>query len=509
MILILTPNHCLESSVFETMISPYTKNIQSIIYVEHPILFGFRSKQEGGEMHYHPYKWMLLLSAGKYFFDHTITPYAKSNKIPTTYVEFTPSWTKKFGKTPLLCIDPDDFGVLGDLSGRTSGDITVIPSPIFLGDAPEHEGRPRKRLHQTSYYIELRKKYNIMMESNDTPLLKKWTFDTENRKPLPKDIKIPSTSFPQSSPERDKYMKYAISIIQKYKKYVLGYFSGKLEDFWCPITPTEARHFLNEFMRERLLYFGPYQDAISCDMEYPFLFHSGISSSLNIGLLLPLDVIHKATSYLTPKNTNIASIEGFVRQVLGWREFSRYVYRKHGKWLRKQNYWSNRTHLNKHWYQGTTQIQPIDDAIHTAQKYGYLHHILRLMVIANVMTIGTIYPTDIYRWFMEFFVDSWDWVMIFNVYSMATYSDGGNFSTKAYISTSNYTMVRATYSSTFPGSNIWDALYWTFIGKNVHKMNKMGRFGPMQKYHYERKSLEEKIEWETTIQKWKRYMYRN
>ena len=165
--------------------------------------------------------------------------------------------------------------------------------------------------------------------------------------------------------------------------------------------------------------------------EY-FLFHNALSSSINIGLLTPDLVVERALHHAQEKNISLNSLEGFIRQVIGWREFIRGIYREDSETQVQKNYWEHDKQLTDSWYSGETGILPLDDCIIGAHKTGYSHHIPRLIVICNLMTLSGVSPHQIYKWFMEMYIDSTEWVMIPNVYGMATFSDGGLMSTKPY-----------------------------------------------------------------------------
>ena len=190
---------------------------------------------------------------------------------------------------------------------------------------------------------------------------------------------------------------------------------------------------------------------------------------LNIGLLTPQEVIDRVVEFRKahPSKIPMAAYEGFIRQVIGWREYQRYIYVTIGPKIRKMNHFGNKRRLTQAWYDGTTGIQPVDDAIKMGFRDGYLHHILRLMVVGNFMNLVGIHPDEAYRWFMEFALDAYDWVMIGNVYSMAMWADGGMTMRKPYISSSKYILDMSNYSakgSKWPKK--WDAVYHHFIDRN-------------------------------------------
>ena len=186
---------------------------------------------------------------------------------------------------------------------------------------------------------------------------------------------------------------------------------------------------------------------------------------INSGLLTPSYVVNELNDYATKKNIPINSYEGIIRQIIGWREFIRGVYVSKGNIERTKNYWGFTKKMPDSFYTASTGIKPVDDSINKVNDNAYLHHIERLMVIGNFMFLCDINPDDVYKWFMELFIDSYDWVMVPNVYGMSQFADGGLMSTKPYISSSNYIMKMSDYKKG-EWQKIWDGLYWRFIHKN-------------------------------------------
>ena len=185
-----------------------------------------------------------------------------------------------------------------------------------------------------------------------------------------------------------------------------------------------------------------------------------------MGLLTPDEVIQKALDIAKLNSIPINSLEGFIRQIIGWREFIRGIYHYKGKEEQNSNFWKHDRKLTTDWYEGTTGITPLDDAIKDCIKYGYTHHIPRLMIICNIMNLSKIDPNEIYKWFMEMFVDSSDWVMVPNVYGMGTFADGGIFATKPYSCGSNYILKMSNYKKD-EWCDIVDGLYWMFMNDNI------------------------------------------
>ena len=200
---------------------------------------------------------------------------------------------------------------------------------------------------------------------------------------------------------------------------------------------------LSEFFIEKFRMYGDFQDAIVSDK--PFLFHSIISPSLNLGLITPKEMVDKAIVFSKDNYININSLEGLIRQILGWREFIRGIYLSKGNFQKKSNFFEISNDLPKSFYSGTTSLIPVDDSIKKVNKYSYLHHIERLMILGNIMLLLEIDPKKVNKWFMELFIDSYDWVMVPNIFGMSQFADGGLMSTKPYISSSNYIPVSYTH----------------------------------------------------------------
>ena len=186
---------------------------------------------------------------------------------------------------------------------------------------------------------------------------------------------------------------------------------------------------------------------------------------LNTGLISPYYVVEKTLDYAKTNNVPINSVEGFIRQIIGWREFIRGMYTCKGSYSRNQNYWRFDRKIPDSFYSGQTGVDPIDDSIKKIIKYGYCHHIERLMILGNFMLLCEFNPNEVYKWFMELFIDSYDWVMVPNVYGMSQFADGGTFATKPYISSSNYIIKMSNYRKG-NWSEVWDGLYWNFIKNN-------------------------------------------
>jgi deoxyribodipyrimidine photolyase-related protein len=334
-------------------------------------------------------------------------------------------------------------------------DLEILPNPNYLCERPYlEEYFSKSKYFLTDFYVEQRKRFNVLMEKGK-PLGGKWTYDVDNRKKMPRDLSIPMIPY-----FKNVYWEEA-------KKYIALHFSkniGSTDHSVYPVTHSEARMALDRFLEERFQWYGTYQDAIVPGQN--FLFHSLISPALNSGLLNPAQVLDRALEYAKDKQLPLNTVEGFVRQILGWREYIRAVYHLKGVEERTKNFWSFQRAIPQSFYTGETGIVPVDDAIKRVLATGYNHHIERLMILGNFMLLCEFHPDAVYRWFMEMYIDAYDWVMVPNVYGMSQYSDGGLMSTKPYISGSNYIFKMSHYPRSGDWPEIWDALYWRFIFKH-------------------------------------------
>lgn len=360
----------------------------------------------------------------------------------------------------LRAMDPEDHNLLLRLGAgcrRHQIELVVQPDPHFLTsvqDIEEFVGT-KKKLFFTNFYIEQRKRLGVLLEQDQKPQGGKWSFDTENRKRLPAGHEPPECELAAE----DAYSKEA-------SKYIGKHFSeayGDPEPLWYPTSAQGCQRHLKSFLAQRFGLFGDYEDSIS--REHVFLYHSVITPMLNVGLISPEEVVEAVLKAGQRGRVPMNSLEGFVRQVIGWREYMRLVYRKLGTQQRTRNYWGHARDLPRSFYDGTTGIEPVDQTIRRVLKYGYCHHIERLMILGNFMLLCEFHPDAIYRWFMELFVDAYDWVMVPNVYGMSQHADGGLITTKPYISGSSYVLKMSDYKKG-AWAAVWDGLYWRFVSNH-------------------------------------------
>ncbi len=349
----------------------------------------------------------------------------------------------------------------------------ILESPMFLCSRDEFKKylSTHKKPFMKSFYEGERKRLSILVDKKGKPAGGQWSYDVENRKKAPKVL----TNKEMLTHTQNTHVKDVSQLVDKHFKH----HPGDTKNFWAPVTRKGALKNLKHFILHHIYDFGDYQDAITA--RSPFLFHSIISPMMNAGLLTPKEVIDEVLK-AHEKDTDIplASVEGFIRQVIGWREFVRGIYQNYSSEEETKNFFNHKRKITKHWYDGTTGILPVDDAIKKANEFGYCHHIERLMILSNIMLLCEIHPHEVHRWFMEMFIDSADWVMGPNVYGMGQFSDGGIFATKPYVSGSNYVLKMSDYKKD-EWCDVWDGLFWRFIGNNKTFFSKNPRMNMMVK----------------------------
>jgi len=369
------------------------------------------------------------------------------------------------GYRKIVCCDPVDFELERRLRVGTelaSLDLELLENPSFINSYQENTDwrGTAKRWHMGNFYQWQRKRLNILMDG-EGPTGGNWSFDKENRRKIPnRNIHlIPAVNLPVRDQtlfgnhrDNDQHFQHS---------------PGTSTSLYYPTTHSEASRWLDDFLEERFLHFGAYEDAMVKGERW--LYHSVLTPMLNTGLLEPRTVVERALDAAGEHDIPINSVEGFIRQIIGWREFMRATYQDIGVSMRNGNHWNHHRPLPSAFYTGSTGIEPVDDVVSRVLETGYCHHIERLMVVGGFMFLCEIRPDDIYRWFMEMFVDSYDWVMVPNVYAMSQHADGGQITTKPYFSGSNYIIKMSNYKKG-EWSDIWDALFWRWILLNRERL---------------------------------------
>lgn len=405
---------------------PFKQNETKIILWEHPDFFT--------KYNFNKKKLILHRASMQYYKDQLI-----KKKYDVIYIEFDTNHK--------VIKDASMWDPINDMDDFKN--TTKIESPNFLVDKAFlqsiYEGKNSKSsMSFTSYFYPRVKEQIDYLKGIQSK-------DTKNRKvPNQKEIKrIPK--LPKLSPKSTLYIQEAIQYVNKH--FPNNY--GNTNNFQFPISHKDAHKWCKHFIKLRLKKFGDFQDAIIQDQS--FMYHSVLSSSINIGLINPSDIITMLQKMKARSSVKINNLEGYVRQLI-WREFQRYCYIYLKDDLKNKNRFELNTKMNKDWYDGTTGIPPLDDTIKKAFDTGYLHHIERLMIMGNLMLLHKINKEDGFNWFMEFAIDSYEWVMYQNVYDMVFYSTGGKTSYKPYVSSSKYILRMSNYEKG-EWCKVWDKLY--------------------------------------------------
>ncbi|MGI9244260.1 MAG: cryptochrome/photolyase family protein [Verrucomicrobiales bacterium] len=377
------------------------------------------------------------------------------------------------GSQEIHCADPTDFLLekrLRRFCEKHGQRLQIHDSPMFMTPqdwADEHFDN-RKKPFMAAFYEAQRKRTGILIEAGDEPTGGRWSFDDENRKPMPKKgLEVPA----DPAAGHCKYVKEALEYVGRDR---FADYPGNTENFAYPVTQQAAQKWFEEFLAWRFDRFGPYEDAVSCRERV--LFHSLLTPALNIGLLTPQAVVDQALEYASSHDVPINSLEGFVRQIIGWREFMYVMYRRHGVEMRNGNFFEHTRDLPESFWTASTGVDPIDLTIQRVLDHSYSHHIERLMLLGNFMLLSGFSPVQVNDWFMELYIDAYDWVMVPNVFGMSQFADGGIFTTKPYISGSNYVKKMSDYKAG-DWCETWDGLFWSFMMKHEEFFRKQHRLG--------------------------------
>lgn len=444
--------------LYPNQLFPYEvlPKVDTVVMVEEPLYFG---RDQEAPMQLHKQKIILHRASMRRYVEEVLYPH----KLDVDYIELDVFMStgdvlervKKFEK--VLVFDPINEVLTNRLLGarRERGDgleLEFLQSPnFFLSDQElrQYFSDKHERIF-ADFYQWQRERFNILIDENYKPAGGAWTFDDKVHEKIPKDQQLPSFGVFGDN-----------NFVEEAIRYVEEHFPNNpgSTDFVWPTNHEEAGKWLHDFITSRLSLFGLYQHALNGQAAW--LYHSAISMSLNTGLLSPKQVLKAVLAHDQKEPVGLPSLEGFIRQILGWREFTRGEYITRGSTMQKSNPFKQQRRLTKAWYSGSLGIPPFDDIAKKVSARGYLHHNERLMVAANLMTLCEIHPDDIYKWCSEMFLDAYDWVVIPNTYGIGLFPE----TTSPYISAASGVLRLSDYERGY-WSDVWDGLYWRFIEKN-------------------------------------------
>ena len=396
-------------------------------------------------------------------------------------------------ETVRLC-EPVDFILETRLAeGAEAAGIAldVLDTPLFLNTRQQNADffDGRKRYFMADFYKHQRRRLGLLVDEDGEPLGGQWSFDEDNREKLTEEALANVPPVPEV--EQD-------DVIEEARAYVEEHFPDHIGESVPLPYPTDhdgAAAWLSTFVSERLARFGPFEDAVEPGRSH--LYHGVLTPMLNVGLLTPEQVID---AVMDADDVPVQSLEGFVRQVVGWREYMRALYDLEGVSIRNANVWGFERELPEAWYTGETGLAPVDDVVPRVLQTGYANHIERLMVLGGALFLTRVHPREVYRWFMELFVDAYDWVMVPNAYGMSQHAAGPLLTTKPYFSGSNYLRKMSHYPRGDWEAE-WDGLYWTFIRDYRDEIEGYRRMS-MLTGHLDRMSDEKMAAHETAAQRY-------
>jgi deoxyribodipyrimidine photolyase-related protein len=426
---------------------------------------------------HHPQKIILILSAMRHF-----ARALEARGVAVDYIRLDdPANTQSFAgevaravarhrPEQVIATHPGEWRVLQDMQAweKSLGlPVEIRPDHRFICDLPRFRAwaKGRKQYRMEFFYREMRRATGLLMEG-DEPAGGAWNYDAENRAALPKGVTPPTP--PRFAP--DEMTREVIALVSER----FGAHFGAAESFAWPVTARDAEAALAAFIRDRLPQFGDYQDAMAAGQ--PFLFHSLISTSLNIGLLDPLAICRAAEQAWSDGQAPLNAVEGFIRQIVGWREYVRGLY-----WLLMPGYAEGNALAAKRplpgfYWGAATSMRCLSQAVGQTRDHAYAHHIQRLMITGNFALIAGLDPNEVNRWYLSVYADAFEWVELPNTQGMALYADGGVMASKPYAASAAYINRMGDYcrgcahdpkDATGPRACPFNFLYWDFIARHA------------------------------------------
>jgi deoxyribodipyrimidine photolyase-related protein len=426
---------------------------------------------------HHKQKLVLILSAMRHFAAELRGKGLRVHYIELDDPENTGDFTGEVSRAVerlkpkrIVVTEPSEWRVQEVVEGwrdAFDGRVEVLPDDRFFASHARFKAwaKDRKSWTMEHFYREMRAEHDVLMKG-DEPAGGRWNFDAENRK------RLPAKTIP---PKRKRFQpdETTRAVIEMIEERFSGNFGG-LEDFGWPVTRDAALEALGDFIKNCLPTFGDYQDAMKAGA--PFLYHSLIAPLINIGLLSPHEVCRAAEGAYLEGNAPLNAAEGFIRQILGWREYVRGVY-----WSLMPDY-AGLNALNASrplpwfYWSGETDMRCMADAIESTRRHAYSHHIQRLMLTGNFALLAGVAPAEIERWYLAVYADAFEWVEMPNTLGMAVFADGGRMASKPYAASGAYINRMSDFckdcafdvkQKTGPDACPFNAMYWAFLIRNA------------------------------------------
>ncbi len=459
------------------------------------------STGKGGALPYHRWKLVLVLSALRHFVaELRAAGYEVDHRVAPSYAAGIEAHIAEFAPSEVLVQEPAEWGItqsltelqkkfrvpstefrgdrlLGTRNSELGTRITFLPDRRFLTSRAEFQewARGRKLLRMEDFYRQQRKRLGILVEINGEPVGGDWNLDHENRKTAAALRKHGVPPAPQPFPP-DGITEKVIRLVNRMEPHW-----GSTAGFDLPVTRAQALAALEEFVTERFADFGPFEDAMLSGERY--LYHSRLSAAMNVGLLHPKEMVDRAVAAWEHSTRNpvpgtrnpipLASLEGFVRQIIGWREYVNGIYWREMPGYREHNYFGfTRPLPQAYWDPAETELACLGDSVRAVRDTAYAHHIHRLMILCNFAVLAGVHPLRLSEWFWAGFSDAMEWVELPNVVGMGTFADGGLLASKPYVSSAAYINKMSNYCGgcrydpklrTGPDACPFNYLYWSFL----------------------------------------------
>ncbi|MAI08722.1 MAG: cryptochrome/photolyase family protein [Magnetococcales bacterium] len=467
------------------------------------IVFMCEVMEEATYVKHHKKKIVFLFSAMRHFAEEL-----KSNGYNIQYTKLNDNENagsfkkeierqiQKFNINKIVVTHPGEYRVLKDIQSYSEEfkiDVEILEDDRFLATTKDFNAwaKGRKQLRMELFYREMRKKHNILMDGNN-PEGGKWNYDSENRKPPEGSLFLPKT-----------YNTPVDNITQEVIKLVEEKFNnhfGNIEPFFFAVTRSQALEALDKFINERLCDFGDFQDAM-LEGE-PWMYHSHLSFYINCGLLLPKECIQAAEEAYKNKKAPLNAVEGFIRQILGWREYVRGLYWLKMPEYKSLNFFDAQKRLPDFFWTANTDMNCLKQCIQETKENAYAHHIQRLMVIGNFSLLTGLNPMEVNEWYLLVYADAYEWVELPNVTGMILFADGGYLASKPYAASGTYINKMSNYCANCKYSVNqkngekacpFNYLYWDFLARNREKLKNNHRIGMMYKT-YDRMPEKKKVQ---------------
>jgi deoxyribodipyrimidine photolyase-related protein len=451
-------------------------------------------KEESSKVLVHKVRSVMFLSAMRHFKAElekqkiSITYWhLDDNDNPQTFSDCLEHSLKDLEPEKVILTEPGEWQIEQDLEAtlkKWGGEYEIHPDTTFFASKEDfkNHAKGRKQLRMEYFYREMRERYQILLDEDNEPEGGQWNYDKENRdsfgKDGPPDIPEPLAFKP------DKLTKDVIKLVNK----IFPDNPGNLEQFDWPVTAKQAEKLLEDFIKKRLATFGQYQDAMWDEGQLldstPYHCHSKLSAAINLKLLLPKHVVKKVEQAYRSKDIPLASAEGFIRQILGWREFIRGIYWQHMPEYLSMNALNATSNLPEFYWTGDTDMNCLRHTITQTLEYGYTHHIQRLMVTGLYALLLGVEPKQIHEWYLGIYIDAVEWVELPNTLGMSQYVDDGLFGSKPYVATGKYIDKMSNYckncqydpkEKTGDDACPFTTLYWDFLLRNKDKFEKHPR----------------------------------